>query len=62
MQIFHANINSGCGGIFHSLTGTINSPNDPDQYSGITDCTYVIDIPEEYVIQVSIKQSISEIN
>lgn len=36
-----------------ALSGVINSPNSPERYPGSTDCYWVLDLPEGYVIQLT---------
>lgn len=44
-----------CGSchIVNSLSGTISSPNFPDNYGGNLNCVYYIHVPAGYLIQVS---------
>ncbi|RXG73623.1 Cubilin [Armadillidium vulgare] len=49
----YSTIDIGCGGIHRTLSGTINSPSSPESYPGNTDCRWVIDLPPQYVIQLT---------
>ncbi|XP_045623432.1 cubilin [Procambarus clarkii] len=42
-----------CGEVMRALSGVINSPNSPERYPGSTDCYWVLDLPEGYVIQLT---------
>lgn len=51
-QHFHSRP-PGCGGVLRNSFGTISSPNSPDRYPGNSDCTWVIEAPPGYVIQLA---------
>ncbi|XP_070174699.1 uncharacterized protein [Littorina saxatilis] len=44
---------AGCGGTYTSLTGTIESPNFPNNYTNNLNCSYVITAPAGYRITIN---------
>ncbi|XP_071514687.1 cubilin-like [Panulirus ornatus] len=49
----YTTIDTRCGGVMRDITGLINSPNSPETYPSNTDCTWVLDLPPGYVIQIT---------
>ena len=40
----------GCGGSLSGVTGTVSSPNYPNNYPSNSDCTWTITIPEGIIL------------
>lgn len=48
--------NTACGGNFFTTEGFIKSPNYPNNYPSSRDCTWVINVPVIYQIELNISQ------
>lgn len=53
-QIFWEAVSTGCGGLLTSPEGAIISPNYPESYEGLTECTWQITISQGSYIQIYI--------
>ncbi|XP_045117385.1 cubilin-like [Portunus trituberculatus] len=49
----YTTIDTTCGGVLTGITGVITSPNSPETYPTNTDCRWVLDLPPNYVIQIT---------
>uniref|UniRef100_A0A6A7FUH2 Cubilin n=1 Tax=Hirondellea gigas TaxID=1518452 RepID=A0A6A7FUH2_9CRUS len=49
----YTTIDIRCGGVLRDAFGSISSPNSPDRYPGNSDCTWVIEAPQDHVIQLA---------
>ena len=46
-------IPQGCGGVFKSPTGVLNSPNYPNKYDDHSDCTWLIQVPVNHLVELN---------
>jgi len=49
-----------CGGNFFTLEGFIKSPNFPDDYPRLKECTWIINVPVTNQIELNISQFLIE--
>ena len=47
-----SSVDGQCGGTFTELTGTLASPNYPDNYNNSLYCSYIIDVGSEYWVEL----------
>ena len=43
---------NACGGIFSNFSGVLSSPSYPDQYPELTDCIFLISLPDETYVNI----------
>ena len=43
---------NACGGIFSNFSGVLSSPSYPDQYPELTDCIFLISLPDETYVYI----------
>lgn len=48
-------IEGGCGGLYNSATGTLISPNYPQNYGVSDDCSWIIQIEQNYLIEITLE-------